>query len=187
MKLNEIMKLNTYEPDLAVLDAIITNPSRTAIDHTENKVVYRTELNGNTIFDIDGQAMLVGKMFKFKNNDAYRVGYIVVRPEARRKGYATALYVSLVNRLRLTLVSDDHLTDGSLAVWRAVAKVCHVKSFNQRTGEERSIDTVEQAVDNTLDTLLIARNESLIPEVTGAPIMEQPEKFTHPSNNGLWE
>lgn len=186
MKLHEIAKISRYEPDPSALDRVVQDPNRQLVDTIENKPVYKTKIGNQTIFDIDGQAMLVGVEFSYDGKPAYRIGQLLTKPESRGKGYASALYKSLVVRQRIAAVSDDSLTDGSIAVWRSLAKVCKVKALRKSTGQVIDISSVDDVVNGDPDLLLMAIHESEIPEVPRG-ILEQMEYYTHPDNHGLWE
>lgn len=186
MKLNEIVALGKYEPDTSPLLKVVTEPARDHVDTFENKSVYKTVIGNQVVYDIDGQAMVVGVEFKLQGQDAFRVGGVVTLPESRGKGYASALYKSLVVRQRITLVSDDSLTQQSIALWKSIAKVCKVSGIERDSMKRVDLSSVDDAINGDPNLLLIATNESLLPEVLGS-MLEQTEYYTHPDNTGQWE
>lgn len=190
MKLSEISMIAQYEPDLSVLDAVISNPRRLAIGRYENKVLHQTIIGNNTVFDLDGVIMLVGQKTTYKGSPAFRIGQTVTKPEFRGKGYATLLYASLIDKHGLTIISDDDLTPGSLRVWNKIGEMRQLFALNIATGEATPVTDATQAVSKTARIVLVCPaipvSEMMFP-VNHWNLLDDTERFTCPTNCGLFE
>jgi hypothetical protein len=113
----------------------------------------------------------------------------------RRKGYATALYVSLVKKYGVKLMSDKHQTEGGKRLWDNINNVLNVNVLDVATGNKiprAEISDQEIYLDHADSYLLIAEHVPSIIESVGRPlagdgIVDDYLVFTHPDNDGKYE
>lgn len=162
MKLHEIVN-RPYTGNPADLDQLAANPNRKEEATIEGHQVWFTDaLDTVKCYDIDGVAAVTG--LQFSSNaipKGFRISTLLVKPEARGKGLATALYKYLLDLKGYTLVSDTHMSDGAIAVWKGLIKLGYEVTV-LKDGQLHTIvtpDDIQDAVDGNPNTLLLAKNK----------------------------
>lgn len=65
--------------------------------------------------------------------------YVV--PEFRRMGYITTLYIDLIKRYNIKLMSDIEQTPNGKLIWDALKRRCNISSYNMNTTEILPVDS----------------------------------------------
>jgi len=113
----------------------------------------------------------------------------------RHKGYATALYTSLVKKYNIKLMSDKEQTDDGKRLWTGISKILNVQVLDatNNTLLPRNQVSDDAIYINEPDRYLLIAEHVLsgidligIPNV-GSGILEGRQIYTHPDNIGLYE
>lgn len=150
-----------------------------------------------SLHDTDGELLssVVGYPHTIDQTEYFVVLDVFTASNYRRKGYAIALYTSLVKKYGLKLMSDKKQTSDGKDLWSAIGQVLDVSVLDASTGEKLSRSEVpnQQVYITEPDRyLLIAEHtESLIETVgdvtIGDGIVDDYMIYTHPDNEGKYE
>ena len=137
MKLDEIVMVNNQSEQPYNFDNI-TQQSGKQIGTAENipvwkfstsdpkQVAYALVLDGSIVSIIIGTPLQLDKSYLM-------VQQTWTDPTHRGKGYAPALYVALVEKFNLALISDKKQTPGGKQVWNKIRQILKVRVFDNTT------------------------------------------------------
>lgn len=150
MKLNEILLVNDQLKKPFQLSDIDQNTGQ-QIGTSENiplwkyqtikhdkQIVYALKINDELVTFIVGVPRQYDKPY-------FQVQQVWTDPAHRGKGYAPALYVTLIRKFHLALISDVEQTVGGKKVWDKLRTMVNVRVFDDKT---------RQFVDNITDKKL---------------------------------
>lgn len=138
---------------------------------------------------------VVGYNSSVKNVKYFCVLDVFTPTTHRQKGYATALYVSLVKKYGIKLISDKNQTPDGRKLWDRISKILQVKVLDVETDDLVSREKVtDDEIYNTQKDryLLVAEHTRTGIDKFGMPligdgVLEDWINYTHVDNNGLYE
>jgi hypothetical protein len=109
------------------------------------------------------------------------------------QGYATALYVSLVKKYNMKLISDDKQTEYGRKLWNSISKVLNVQVHDNQTDTLLPRNTVQDAdiYNSHPDRYLLIAEQIINVGLRGTErlaigdgILDGHMLYTHPENIG---
>lgn len=137
MKLTEIVMVNDQHKQPFDQSSILQNTGK-QIGTAENipvwkfsttdskQVVYALVVNDTLLSLIVGTPLQLDKPYLI-------IQQTWTHPSHRGKGYAPALYVALVEKFNLVLISDSKQTPGGRKVWNKIRQMLKVRVFDNET------------------------------------------------------
>lgn len=188
MKLSEIVLVAPQsETVLKSYIPLISNEKE--LGKSESFNVFKGQIDGMIAYvarTLDGEFMgyAIGQNVKIVNKLFFQPKYTYFLSKFRSKGFATALYLFIVKKLDIPIVSDGEQTKYGRQMWVALAKgsgKCSV--YDSETDSIVALNSVDQDKLYSIDPKIGDRYHLVLEQFTGIKRSVGPSKVFHENIN----
>lgn len=198
MKITEILNIPNQDQHSVNLSQFDINNAKQVAFAERIPVFYSSAKNLELYFlkkDDDIISFILGSKTTINDNEYLEIHRTWVDPEHRMKGYATALYSALYNKLNKKLLSDEKQTPIIQRIWKNVDTVLNtetgeIKTRSQISDSELYVDGSDLSRESKRYRLI---KENFINLLTRPYDLEHNKIIgdnliaTHPDNNGKYD
>lgn len=157
----------------------------------DSRLILFSLTNENNLF-LSG---VVGYFFPFNGREYFLINDVFTSREQRNKGYATALYTSLVRKYHVKLMSGKTQTKDGKLLWDRLSKVLTVNVYdaktkttvprNQISDDDIYVNEPDRYI-LLVERCVVSIHDIGIPNI-GDGIIKDILNYTHPINEGKYE